>query len=292
MARPSIAAVIPTFNEVEVLRQAVDSLLEQEYPNLTVFVVNAGDPLPEDFRAKVQEIPVPSDFYWTMSIGRGFEVVKERGFDFVLMLNADTAMTTGSLELLLAEASKPNTVACSPAYMRQPDGTTELMYSGEKFHPLLFHFRLQREWDRMEDAPKEPYETAITGGQGVMFDGRLLQKYSVDPARFPHNKGDFDLWLSMKRDGIRLMMVPAVGAINLRAFGEHAKQDGKIRLKKLWARATDIRSNDSWPIMWQIRRKHQPLPLALLSFALMYPWRQVKGVVDTLRPPSHLGKRT
>jgi glycosyltransferase involved in cell wall biosynthesis len=44
---PLISVYIPTFNRPDVLKKAVDSVLNQTYPNVEILVVNDGDTLPE-----------------------------------------------------------------------------------------------------------------------------------------------------------------------------------------------------------------------------------------------------
>ncbi len=279
----TIGAIIPTFNEEALLRVAVKSLVDQEVPGLKVLVINAGRPLSKDLLEICEEIAVPSDFFWTACIEVGFKEAVSRGLDFVMLANADTTLLAGSINALVEVASKPDTVACSPGYLLKPDDSVELLYSGETFLPFLYHFRIEKAWNTPADAPAEPYEVPVVGGQGVMFSTSLLKRFWVDPIFFPQAKGDHDLWLSMREKGIKLMMVPKAGAVNLRAFGELAKFSRKKRLKKLWWRATAQQSNDSWRVMWAMRKKHMALPMAIASFGVMFPWRQVKGIVDALK---------
>lgn len=270
-SKPKVAAIIPTFNEFEVLAECVRSLVDASVEKVLPIVVNAGDPLPPEVAAMVLEVPVSDDHFWTGSIAVGFAKAREIGPEFVLLANADTSFLPGSVDLLLAEVSKSDkTIACCPAYERQPDGSIRLLYSDDVMLPFFLHNFLKRRWVSPDQAPSEPYETGIVGGQGVLFRAELLDRFDVDPKSFPHYRGDQDFWLSAKEAGYRLVMVPKAGIVNNRSFGMKtlSRREKFARLRYL---ATSPRARDSWRTIWNLRRKHQTLPIAIVSFIVYTP---------------------
>lgn len=270
-AEPRIAIVIPTFNEFELLDLCIQSIEKSDTACWVPIVVNAGQPLPESIASRVQEHPVADSFFWTSCIDFGLRQAKEQGFDYVMLTNADTEFAAGSLEAVLEVVQKaPNVVACMPGYVRKPDGSVELIYSDDKLVPFFLHNYLQRRWKTPEEAPEKPYETDLLGGQGVIFAVKLLDRFGVDPKHFPHNRGDHDLWLSMKRGGCRLLMVPQAAVINNREFGTKVMSLGQ-KLKRLPYLFFSPRARDSWQTLFWLRWKHLPKPLGVLSWLIYTP---------------------
>src|SRR5690349_24032387 len=97
---PRIAAIIPTYNEVDLLTECVRSLQAQNYPALDIYVVNAGDPLGVDLG--VHEIGVPSNYFWTSCIDSGIKEALKHAPDYLMFTNADTTFLPNSLEKLMA----------------------------------------------------------------------------------------------------------------------------------------------------------------------------------------------
>lgn len=282
----TIGVVVPTFNEPDLVRRCVDSLEAEASATgveLTTYVVNAGKPLPADLAARVIEIPVPSDHFWTRSVKVGFERLREVRPEYTLLMNADTTFLPGSLARLMAVAKEPNTVACSPGYMRDSEGKPILLYAHESFNEFLWHGRPVVPWKRPEEAPDELRQIRTCGGQGVLFRTEFLDRFDVDPDNFPQAKGDHDFWFTCQEGGLKLVLVMRSGAVNDRGFGPMSWTP-KQRFRKLWWRASHPQSSDSWPNMWRLRKKHQGMPKALISFALMFPRRFVRGFFDVFAP--------
>lgn len=278
-----IAAVVPTFNEFDVLTRCLDSLQSQpEGVDLDVIVVNAGEPLPPELRDRVREIRVHSNCFWTACIGAGLAVVRqEKAWDYVMLANADTIFLPGSVQRLADEAAKgERIVCCSPAYEQYGPDAPKLLYSRDRLVPVLLHNFLERAWTTPDQAPDEVWETDIAGGQGTLFSASYLDEFDVDPKRFPHYKGDVDLWLSMKRKGIRLMMVGKAGIVNVRPFGVNTGKTRWQKFSRAWWLVTSPNARDGVPVTWYLRMKHLPFPLGVLSFLafipLIYAWRLVK----------------
>lgn len=271
---PSIAAIIPTFNEVELLDACVTSLTSQGIEQLEIVVVNAGDPLPPDWQSRVTELKVPSDHFWTACMDAGVQTVRDRA-DFLLFTNADTTFLPGSVRLLLQQAlAKPNVIACSPAYVQVQSQPIELLYSHQSDLGPLLYGKLVRPWVSLKDAPKVPFAIELTGGQGVLMPARLFDRAALDLKNFPHYASDHDLWLQARRLGFELELVPQAGIVNHRSFNDGgAKNQGSL-MRRLWARMSSEYKPESWVLMLRLRRKHQGPVLgfatALISFGLRW----------------------
>ncbi len=278
-----IAAIIPTYNEPDHLQRCVQSLIDQDDSNLTIVVVNAGEPLPEWFLDKVTELKVPDNFFWTSCIDAGVREFRDR-CEYILLSNADTSFVPDSLKMLRAEAARsPKIIACSPAYIQSADETPALLYSDQlDWGPLLFG-KLNARWKSLADAPTEPSTIDLTGGQGVLIPSQLFREVEMDIGRFPHYTSDHDLWLMAREKRFFLRLVPQAGIINHREFNEQKSQGVGALLKRLAKRLSSPYAPESWPVMWRLRSKHQALPLAVITTSLAFILRWTVGLPKIIK---------
>jgi len=280
---PRIAAVIPTYNEVDLLTACIESLESQGDPALEIVVANAGDPLPPELASRITELDVPDNFFWTACIDAGVQAAKDR-CDYFLFTNADTTFLPGSLALLReAVEGKSKTIACSPAYIQLGDQPVTLLYSDQSDLGPLLYGKLVRRWTNPADAPKEPFPIDLTGGQGVLIPSVLFKEAAMDIARFPHYASDHDLWLQARSKGYKLLLVPQAGIINKRDFNETKRKNLGPLFKALRKRMTSVYTPESWPIMWRLRRKHQGPVVGFFTTLTSFGLRWTIGLPKILR---------
>ena len=102
--KPKISLVMPSYNQPEYLEEAINSILDQEYPNLEFILIDGGS---DDNRStkKVSEIIkkyVNYFSYWCSEPDGGHASALNKGFkqstgDIMLWLNSDDIMCEGSL---------------------------------------------------------------------------------------------------------------------------------------------------------------------------------------------------
>jgi len=281
-----LAVVIPTYNEPELLQQCLSSLDWPDELEVTLVIVNAGEPLGFELPAKAVEVKVTSDCFWTASVEAGFAWIRSQKpeFDWAMLANADNTFYPGSVGRLLALCRKePGVVAACPAYIRTDEEPEKLLYSDQLDLGILLYGKLNRRWSKPEEAPDEPFEIQLTGGQGVLFPAKLLAQFAMDAKRFPHHAGDHDFWLQMRRKGVRLMVEPKAGIVNLRILGGKHATGFWAKVKKLWWRLGSDLTQDSPKVMWRLRAKHLPLPAAIASFVLSFGARWTIGFPKLLK---------
>lgn len=275
----SLSVVIPTFNEPELLARTVDSLQADPSISIQIVVGNAGEPLPEELAKKVVEIQVSSDKFWTGSIRAAMEYVKQHRTEYIMFLNADTSMLPGSIENEVEwVGDDARKVACCPAYARFPDGRLELLYSHQSDWGILKIGKLIKPWQLPSEAPTEPYQVDLHGGQGTLFRTELLDRFDLDERNFPHYAADHDFWLTLREHGIHLWVVPTGGIVNDREFGAHSSKSFSQKMKSLWKRMSSPLLGESAPTMWRLRKKHLPFPVSLASFLLAFGMRWTLGL--------------
>lgn|SRR5690554_122731 len=101
---PLVSVVIPTFNRADFIREAVESVLAQTYPNFEILVVDDGstDDTREVLKAYSQE-PRLRYFYQEnqgQSVARNYALSEARG-DFVCFLDSDNRWLPHKLEVSL-----------------------------------------------------------------------------------------------------------------------------------------------------------------------------------------------
>lgn len=274
----SVVAVVPTYNEFESIAKCVESLQHPSQTSneieLTICVVNSGEPLPQATADKVHEIALTGDSYWTACTKQGVAFALKSGADYVLLANADTVFEPGSLPALLRRCqSTANVIACSPVYERDAEGET-LLYSHQSDWGFLLYGKLMRE-------PESAKKIDLTGGQGVLIPTHLIKDNPLDPERFPQYAGDHDLWLQLRKRGAELWLEPASKVINDRGFGH--KKGGRSAIGSLWWRMSSIYSPDGFPTMWRLRRKHLGTILGLFSTLISFELRWTLGLPGILR---------
>lgn len=281
---PRIAAIIPTYNEVELLAACVQSIASQNIPNLHIIVVNAGDPLPEALVDSIaEEHKVPNDFFWTACMFEGVNLAKELNADYCLFTNADTQFLPDSIsKLLKAVEGQTRTIACSPAYVPTENGELRLLYSDQSDLGPLLYGKILRRWEKPADAPVEPFDIQLTGGQGVLIPMSLFEAAQVDVERMPHYASDHDLWLQARKLGYRLLLVPQAGIVNHRDFNDK-KERSESLARSLWRRMTSVYTPESWPLMWRLRRKHQGPIIGLATTLVSFGLRWTIGLPKIIR---------
>ena len=283
MPHGGVVAIIPTYNEPEDLRRAVGSLLAQGVANLHILVVNAGDPLPGDITKHVEEVSVDADQYWANCINKGFETVRDRNYDYVYLTNADTYSLPGTLQALIDHASGDEmAVACAPAYLEEGE-EVKLLYSHQDPMGILLYGRLIRPWTDRSDPVEESFEIGLTGGQGVLFHISVLKRHMMDELAFPQTAGDHDFWLTLREHGYTLTVLPDTGVVNTRILSALHEKGFTRTMKRLWYRMTSDKTPESWKIMWRLRKKHLPWPVAVFSTVVSFGLRWTVTLPSILR---------
>ena len=96
---PLISIIIPTFNAVEFLSRAIESALQQTYPNFEILIIDDGST--DDTRSVIQ-VNKRIKYYHQenkgLSSARNFGIEKSRG-DYLVFLDADDWLEKDALQL-------------------------------------------------------------------------------------------------------------------------------------------------------------------------------------------------
>lgn len=145
MTLPTISIVTISFNQAQYLREAIDSVLNQEYPRLQYVVVDPGSTdssreLIDSYGPKIAERVYERDSGPADGLNRGF--ARATG-DVLGYLNADDVLLPGTLQKV-AEffTSYPNVdVVSGHANIIGPDGQTLRESYSDRFRPSRVLYR-------------------------------------------------------------------------------------------------------------------------------------------------------
>jgi glycosyltransferase involved in cell wall biosynthesis len=125
---PRITVITPSFNQAEFIRETLESVLDQGYPDLEYFVADAGS---TDGTLQILEEFAPRLSWWVSEKDRGQSHAINKGLaratgDVVAWLNSDDLYQPGALRAV-GEAFRDRNVewvtgSCVHLY---PDGSTE-----------------------------------------------------------------------------------------------------------------------------------------------------------------------
>ncbi len=136
----------------------------------------------------------------------GIRFALELGAKNVFILNNDTVVEPGMIQLLLSHLS-PEIGAVTPAifYASQPD---KIWSIGGMIHPLLLEMaRTPKNHNVM--LPSTPVERDFITGCAMLVQADVLKEVGLfDESFFPIYYEDLDLCLRIRRMGFRMLLVP------------------------------------------------------------------------------------
>ncbi len=194
MARPFISVVMPSFRQAAYLEEAICSVLDQDYPDRELIVMDGGS---DDGSVAVIERHQARLAYWTSGPDSGQSDAMDQGFrrargDLLCWVNSDDVLFPGALSAVAAawrRSGGADWIAGNCCWL-DPEGRVLRCSRGMGWSKLLSGFGL-------------PGVSAPSS----FFSPRLyLQAQGFD--RGMHFVMDTDLWLRFARLGARFVRVP------------------------------------------------------------------------------------
>lgn len=142
---PKVSVIIPLYNQKQYVGEAIDSVINQTYPNIEVIVVNDGstdNPLP--FLEKYQKgIMLINQENMGLAAARNAGIRKSTG-EYIQFLDADDFLHKDKIKLHLEFCIAENCEVsyCEISQYDNDTGNTELRYVGEvkDMFPRLYNF--------------------------------------------------------------------------------------------------------------------------------------------------------
>ena len=197
---PLVSVVIPTYNHAYFLKQAIDSVLNQDYPNIELIVLDDGS---TDKTIEILE-KYENQFYWETQINIGQSATLNKGWnkskgDILAYLSADDLLLPGAIS---------RSVDC---LIKNPEAV--LCYCD--FNLIDPNSRIVRR----VSAPEYDYMEMVTKficapSAGAFFWRTSFLKtggWNINIHRFP----DFDCWLRLGLQGKFIRIPDALAAFRV-----------------------------------------------------------------------------
>jgi len=219
VSAPSVAIIIPAWNQRDELIQCLESFSCTDYPNYEVVVVNNGA---EDNTSEV----VRRDFPWATLIEEGIDLgfckanniglryCLEKRFDYVVLLNADTKILPHFIPELVSVmqsdhkigiAGAKNLLMENPAYMWG-------QYGKVTWGPMLVKTIGRFEPDKNLNEPPKDIDWVICNG--CIMSRAALEKVGMFDEDFWQCNEDVDWSYRARRAGFRVIYVDTAAILH------------------------------------------------------------------------------
>ena len=179
---PTVTVVTPVYNSAPYIRETIESVLGQKYPNLQYIIVDGGSTdgtmdIVNEYRDRLSEVISERDSGMYDAIGKGFD--RATG-EIICYLNADDLFESGGLQRI-------------GEYFRDHP-KTQILYHEDTvlFDGWLFPNAAQ---------PPRMDRLFIIGGHILFQDGVFFRKLVYERAgglnRIMRRAGDWDLWVRL-----------------------------------------------------------------------------------------------
>lgn len=189
-----VFCIVPTHNRLCALKQTLNYLYQQTYPNLSIIVID--DASSDGTREFLEKSPFPGliqyrgdgELWWGGAIELGMKAALKRSFDddYLLLLNDDINIDDSYVEKMVDQCGNNKAVAIvSPQY----DISTNKLSS--------IGYRLNYCKQEIEQVKDEPIDASI--GRGLLIPVEIIRVIGLVNAKiFPHYMGDVEFTARIK----------------------------------------------------------------------------------------------
>lgn len=217
---PRISIVTPSYNQAEYVRQTIESVLSQDYPNLDYSILDAGS---TDGSAEIIAEYASSLSYWRSHADDGQSAALREGFDradgeILTWLNSDDLLTPGTLDRVAEVWSElgPGVIvagACQLLDGHEPSGIHYPSFQNQ------FNTATTMPLERIFDMARHWFPGEFFYQPEVFFPAAAYHAIGgVDPSI--HLAMDYDLWVRFALQGTPIVVVDDV----LAQYREHDGQ--------------------------------------------------------------------
>jgi GT2 family glycosyltransferase len=229
--QPKVVAVVVTWNDVELACGCVRSLLEGDYRNLHVIVVDNGSIEPCGERIKqrypqIELIVLPNNRGFTGGSNAGLRRGVELGAEYVQLYNNDIVVEPNTVSLLVAAFERyPDAGVTSPVLLAGD-------HDGQRGLVMFYRGTLDRGTARHDHEPVGvPYETRLWPDAespfvpfcATMFKASALREIGYLDETFGTCWEDFDMCVRLGDAGYRIMTVGAARVVHF-----HGQTTGRL----------------------------------------------------------------
>ena len=231
-AVPAVVAVVVARDPGPWFAEALTSLSAQDYPNLSVLVIDAGSA--EPVADRVAEI-LPAAYLHRLGGDVGFSAAANRalelvtGASFLLFCHDDVALDARCVSALVEEAYRSNAAICGPKLVEwdDPERLLQLGMATDRFGMLVDQVDRGELDQEQYDAVRDVF---VVPGGVQLIRADLFAAIGGFDAGIPLLGEDLDLCWRGHVAGARVLVVPGAVARHLEALGTRRPVDDRRRL--------------------------------------------------------------
>ncbi len=245
-ALPAVVAVVVTHNPGDWFETALGSLVSQEYPNLSILVVDAASD--EDPTPRIARI-TPRAYVRRLGTNPGFGAAANtalgmvEGSPFFLVCHDDVALAPGAVRLLVEEAYRSNAGVVGPklAQWDEPEALLSVGMGADRFgapFPLCERGELDQE---QHDGVRDVF---FVPSAALLIRSDLMRALGGFDEAIRFHGEDLDLCWRAHVAGARVLVAPSARARHVEALAQR-RPDDRRRLQAR-NRLRMVLTNYSW----------------------------------------------
>jgi GT2 family glycosyltransferase len=229
---PKISIVTVSFNQVQFLEHAIQSVLEQNYPNLEYIVVDGGSTdgsleIIEKYRPQLTHVIIEPDQGQSDALNKGFNLATG---DIMNWLCSDDMLEPGSLTRIAASyrRSKPDLIVGGGVRI----GNVRSDELSRQHSAIPFGRVMPLPFSNMLQFMRSWYKGNYFFQPEVFFSRRIWEASGGFIKRRLYYAMDYDLWLRMAMAGATVLHLPDITACS-RVHGTQKTKDDRVYLHQI-----------------------------------------------------------
>jgi len=216
MPEPRVCVAVLTWNNWADTDECLASLLQQDYANYFVVVVDNGsrdgslERLRGKWRAQVEFVALAENRGVAAGYNAGIRKGLEEGADYVLLLNNDTTVSPVLVSRLVEGFAQGEGVVAVGPIIVYYDDLQRVWYAGgvyERWLGRTRHLGLHRRVEAFKPKEGQHWETDFVCGCAIMLSGWAIQEVGLLDESYSLYHEDLDWCLRAQAQGYRCLVV-------------------------------------------------------------------------------------
>jgi GT2 family glycosyltransferase len=235
MDKPTVSVIVLNWNGKRFLERCLDSLLNQDYPNFEVLLVDNGstDNSLEFVRGKfgkngkLRVVALRKNYGFSRGNNIGIKYV--RG-DYIIVLNNDTEVKKNLITKLVETAETSERIGSVGCKIVTDKGKTwfSQKFTNGGFIVPFFLQTLAKE--RIEAVSNDFYTNLANSGCAVLYRKSVLDEVGLFDEDFGSNSEDWDLGYRINMAGFKSVYIPAPLVFHVGAGSEGYTPERKVKI--------------------------------------------------------------
>jgi GT2 family glycosyltransferase len=207
VSRPHVWAIVLNWNRPDDTHTCVASLVQSDYPTLSILVVDNGSDDEQAQKLKVDDLGaevlwLSSNLGFAEGNNQGIRYALERGADFVLLLNNDTTVDARMISELVAVAEGDPSVGVVGPVIYYSEAPDLVWFAGMRFRRGLY---VVRRGLHLRPPLKRAEEVDFVSGCGMLVCRSLVARIGLLSSDYFMYYEDLDYCVRARQAGFRLL---------------------------------------------------------------------------------------